>query len=95
VQELVKESSSKACGAKCWCLESRATLFAVIALIAVSILFSVYLRHAPSYHAVYGSLGAFVVLMMWLYLMGLVLYLGGEINSEIRKLSGKPVAQKQ
>jgi membrane protein len=71
------------------------TLFAVVILIAVSSLFSVYLRYAPSYHAVYGSLGAFVILMMWLYLMGLVLYLGGEINSEIRKLSGKPAAQKQ
>jgi membrane protein len=71
------------------------TLFAVVALIAVSYLFSVYLRYAPSYHAVYGSLGAFVVLMIWLYLMGLVLYLGGEINSEIRKLAGKPAAQKQ
>ena len=71
------------------------TVFAVIALIAVSFLFSVYLRYAPSYHAVYGSLGAFVILMLWLYLMGLVLYLGGEINSEINKLSGKPAPQKQ
>jgi membrane protein len=71
------------------------TLFAVVALITVSYLFSVYLRYASSYHAVYGSLGAFVVLMMWLYLMGLVLYVGGEINSEIRKLAGKPAAQKQ
>lgn len=71
------------------------TIFAVTALIAVSFLFSLYLRYAPSYDAVYGSLGAFVILMLWLYLVALMIYLGAEINSEIRKLSGRPAAQKE
>ena len=71
------------------------TIFAVTALIGVSFLFSLYLRYAPSYDAVYGSLGAFVILMLWLYLVALMIYLGAEINSEIGKLAGKPAAQKE
>ncbi|HTF37514.1 MAG TPA: YhjD/YihY/BrkB family envelope integrity protein, partial [Blastocatellia bacterium] len=31
----------------------------------------------------YGSLGAVVTLMLWLYLVGLMLLIGGEINSEV------------
>jgi membrane protein len=71
------------------------TIFAVAAIIGVSYLFSLYLLYAPSYHAVYGSLGAFVILMLWLYLVALMIYVGGEINSEVRKLAGKPAPQKE
>ena len=55
---------------------------AVAAVLIVSIMFSIYLRFAPSYSATYGSLGAFVVLMVWLYLMSLVIMLGAEIDSQ-------------
>jgi membrane protein len=71
------------------------TVFAVTAIITASFLFSAYLRYVPTYDAVYGSLGAVVLLMLWLYLVGLMLYLGGEINSEVRKLLGKPARQKR
>ncbi|HWP44317.1 MAG TPA: YihY/virulence factor BrkB family protein [Blastocatellia bacterium] len=71
------------------------TLFAVLAFIVVSYLFSLYLRFAPGYDATYGSLGAVVVLMLWLYLMGLVIMIGGEINSEIQRASGKPRIEKE
>jgi membrane protein len=71
------------------------TLFAVTAFIIVSYLFSLYLRYAPSYQAVYGSLGAVIILMLWLYLMAFIMYLGGEINAEVQKLAGKPVERKQ
>lgn len=57
-------------------------LFATIGIVIGSILFSLYLRLAPSASATYGSLGAVVTLMLWLYLIGLVLLIGGEINSE-------------
>lgn len=57
-------------------------LFATIGVIIGSLLFSLYLRLAPSASATYGSLGAVVTLMLWLYLIGLVLLIGGEINSE-------------
>lgn len=57
-------------------------LFATGGIVIGSLLFSLYLRLAPSASATYGSLGAVVTLMLWLYLIGLVLLIGGEINSE-------------
>ncbi|HJQ22923.1 MAG TPA: YihY/virulence factor BrkB family protein [Blastocatellia bacterium] len=63
------------------------SIFAAIAAAIASWLFSLYLRFAPSYSATYGSLGAVVVLMLWLYLIGLVILIGGEINNEIEKLT--------
>jgi membrane protein len=70
------------------------TLFAIIAFIIVSYLFSLYLRYAPSYYAVYGSLGAVIILMLWLYLMAFIMYLGAEINAEVQKIAGKPIDRK-
>ena len=66
------------------------SIFAAIAAAIASWLFSLYLRLAPSYSATYGSLGAVVVLMLWLYLIGLVILIGGEINNEIEKLTCEP-----
>jgi membrane protein len=43
----------------------------------------VYLHFFNSYSAVYGSLGAVIILLTWFYLSGLMLLLGGEVNSEI------------
>lgn len=65
-------------------------VFAVVGMIAVSLLFSFYLRVGPGYSATYGSLGAVIVLMLWLYLIGLVLLIGGEINCEIERAARQP-----
>ena len=70
-------------------------IFAVSCFILVSFLFSLYLKIAPSYDATYGSLGAVIVLMFWLYLMSLVIMVGGEINSEIDQAAGKPKVEKE
>jgi membrane protein len=68
-------------------------VFAVAAIIIGSLLFSVYLKLGPKYSATYGSLGAVIILMLWLYLVGLVLLVGGEINAEVEHASGKPTIQ--
>ncbi len=60
-------------------------LFAATGIVIGSLLFSLYLRVAPSAGATYGSLGAVVTLMLWLYIMGLLLLVGGEINSEVAR----------
>lgn len=47
--------------------------------------FSLYVANVGSYNATYGSLGAVVVLLTWLYLSVLVLLLGAELNSELER----------
>ncbi|HEX3559544.1 MAG TPA: YhjD/YihY/BrkB family envelope integrity protein, partial [Pyrinomonadaceae bacterium] len=37
----------------------------------------------------YGSLGAVIVLMLWLYLTGAAILIGGEVNSEIEDAAAK------
>jgi membrane protein len=43
----------------------------------------VYVHYFNTYAATYGSLGTVIILLTWFYLSGLMLLLGGEINSEI------------
>ena len=42
-----------------------------------------YVHYFNNYAATYGSLGTVIILLTWFYLTGLMLLLGGEINSEI------------
>src|SRR5580704_1251681 len=42
-----------------------------------------YVHYFNNYSATYGSLGAVIILLTWFYMSGLMLLLGGEINSEI------------
>jgi membrane protein len=77
-----------------WTWIAPGALFAVVTFVSASYLFSLYIRYAPSYNVTYGSLGAVIVLMLWLYLMGLIMYIGGEINSQITNAAGKRVVRK-
>jgi membrane protein len=57
--------------------------FVGIALwLLVSFGFRVYLSFFDSYSVTYGSLGAVIVLMLWFYLTGVAILIGGEVNSE-------------
>ncbi|WP_083875612.1 YihY/virulence factor BrkB family protein, partial [Gracilibacillus halophilus] len=47
----------------------------------VSMLFSFYVTELGNFSATYGSLGAVIILMIWFYLSGVILLLGGEINA--------------
>ena len=49
----------------------------------VSFGFRLYLLFFNSYSKTYGTLGAVIILMLWLYLTGAAILIGGEINSEI------------
>ena len=42
-----------------------------------------YLHFFNHYSATYGSLGAVMILMLWLYVFGLAYLIGGTINAEI------------
>lgn len=63
-------------------------LLATIGWMIFSHLFSVYVEHFPSYTAVYGSVYAVALSMLWLYFCILILFYGGLLN---RLLSGPPL----
>jgi membrane protein len=55
----------------------------------VSFAFKGYLHFFDSYSKTYGSLGAVIVLMLWLYLTGAAVLVGGEINAEIENIAAQ------
>lgn len=44
--------------------------------------FSLYVNNLHTYNKVYGTIGAFAVLMVWLYYTSILILIGGEINSQ-------------
>lgn len=62
---------------------SPGVLIAITLWMAVSLGFRLYLHFFDSYNATYGSLGALIILMLWFYLTGAAILLGGEINCEL------------
>jgi membrane protein len=71
---------------------------AVIAVgcwIALSYLLGVYFRHFANFNKTYGTLGAAIALMVWLYWTGFAMLVGAELNGELAKISSKgPVQEK-
>jgi len=66
-----------------WRWVSVGSLFAAAAWLIGSVLFSWYLGRFAPYDETYGSLGAAIGLMMWMWLSVIVILFGAELNSEI------------
>jgi membrane protein len=60
----------------------------------VSFGFRLYLHFFDSYSKTYGSLGAVIILMLWFYLTGAAILIGGEVNSEIEAAAARAGAPK-
>lgn len=58
-------------------------LFFCIFWLAGSWGFSIYVNNLHTYNKVYGTIGAFAVLMVWLYYTSILLLIGGELNSQV------------
>lgn len=58
---------------------------AVILWLILSIGFSFYVENFSSYSIIYGTLGAVMVLIVWLYMTSFVLILGAELNAAVYK----------
>jgi membrane protein len=66
-----------------WRWLSVGSVFAAVTWLASSALLSWYLANFANYDATYGSLGAAIGLMMWMWISSIVILFGAELNSEI------------
>ena len=60
-------------------------LFAVVAWMVASAVFGLYVANFGSYNKTYGSLGAIIIFLVWLWLSNVALLLGAELNAEIAR----------
>jgi membrane protein len=78
-----------------WKWASPGVIAATILWVTGSILFTTYLYHFGSYNKTYGSLGALLVLLTWMWLSAFVVLFGAEINREAERQTRKDAAPDQ
>jgi membrane protein len=60
---------------------------ATVLMLAASVALNLYVANIARYDQVYGQLGAVVVLMLWLYVTGLTVLIGAEINAVLARMA--------
>jgi len=73
---------------KRWYWITPGSIVGVFLWLAASSAFRIYLHFFHSYSRTYGSLGAVMILLVWLYVTGLAFLIGGEINAKIEHAAG-------
>ncbi|MGP4692098.1 YihY/virulence factor BrkB family protein [Agrobacterium cavarae] len=64
-------------------------VFSTVLWLVASVLFSFYLENFANYNATYGTLGALVGLMVWVWISVVILIVGAEINAELEHQTRK------
>lgn len=64
-----------------WIWITPGSVVAILLWIALTSGFRLYLEYFDTYNRTYGSLGAVIILMLWLYLTSIALLIGGLINA--------------
>ncbi len=72
-----------------WQWVSPGAIVAALMWVLGSMIFSVYTANFARYNETYGSLGAVVVLLLWLFLTALVVIIGAEINCELERQTAR------
>lgn len=79
-----------------WYWITPGSITGVVLWVFVSFCFRVYLRYFDRFNLTYGSLGAVIILLLWFYLTGLAILVGGKVNAEIEHAAaarGEPEAR--
>jgi membrane protein len=66
-----------------WRWISSGSVLAAILWILASALFSFYVANFASYDAMYGSLGAVMIVLLWFFISAYAVLLGAELNAEL------------
>ena len=79
-----------------WVWITPGSIVATALWVIVSLAFKLYIAYFGTYNETYGAIGAVIVLMTWLYLSGMAILFGAEMNAEIEHASphGKNVGEK-
>lgn len=64
-------------------------VFSTVLWLVASVLFSFYLENFANYNATYGTLGALIGLMVWVWISVVILIVGAEINAELEHQTRK------
>ncbi|MDJ0994479.1 MAG: YihY/virulence factor BrkB family protein [Dinoroseobacter sp.] len=64
------------------------SLLVIVLWAGASIAFSFYLSNFGNYNEVYGSIGAVIALLMWLYISAFLVLLGAGLNVELEARAG-------
>ncbi len=72
-----------------WSWVSPGSIFAVVAWTAMTVGFGIYVSRFGSYNETYGSLGAIVVTLTWMYLTAVIVVIGAEITTELERQTAK------
>mmetsp|Transcript_6999 Transcript_6999/g.11316 ORF Transcript_6999/g.11316 Transcript_6999/m.11316 type:complete len:300 (+) Transcript_6999:4130-5029(+) len=66
-------------------LISPGVIFAALGWVGASVGFSVYLQNFGTYNEVYGSIGAVIAMLMWLFISAYLVLLGAALNAELAR----------
>jgi len=64
-------------------------LFTTILILLMTYFFAIYIRNFSNYNKLYGSIGALLILMVYIWLNSIILLLGFELNGTILRLKNK------
>lgn len=69
------------------------SVFAAVLFIVATLVFRLYVQHFPP-NKTYGTIGAVMVLLTWMYVISAVILIGGELNSELHHGTGSVASKK-
>ena len=75
-----------------WVWITPGAIVGIVLWLALSYAFRLYLDYFNTYDKTYGSLGAVIILMLWLYLTALVILIGGSINAVLQEFTDPATA---
>ncbi len=75
-----------------WVWITPGAIVGIVLWLALSYAFRLYLDYFNTYDKTYGSLGAVIILMLWLYLTALVILIGGSINAVLQEFTDTETA---
>jgi membrane protein len=66
-------------------------MLAALSWVGVSALFRAYVSNFGNYNRVYGTLGAVIILLLWLYMTALIMLLGDQLNTTVGEAMGPKI----